>query len=136
MKEYERPLVVGAEELAEGVFTASGNTAGIGTNVSWTLKEPDNPEHDGRPHWIRKYALQIPETLSGQTLHGRFVAQGPLRHFGCHHEIEETVSFNKVDTVEFDVKFSTGHTYYIWACCEPEDYPGALTLLSGELIPK
>ena len=44
--------------------------------------------------------------------------------------------FEYLDTVEFDVKFSTGHTYYIWACCEPEDYPGALTLLSGELIPK
>ena len=137
MSTYQKPEISKIAEPAEGVYAASGdNTSGVGTNVSWSLQEPDSPNHnpnnDPEPHWIRKYALTIPDRFRGKTLRGVFVFNGPLRHAGCHHVLEDKKTLVG-STLTFELNYPAGNRHYVWACCDPEYYPNAIQIISGSI---
>lgn len=137
MKKYSRPVVLGNEELAESVFNASGTTAGV--NV--VLGTPTDGEHDTSshaaedPHPIRKYPIEIPAYLYGQVLHFSLDCRGPIRHAGFHHQDEATV-IRTGNHVEGDFKVSADNKKYIYVCCDYENYPDALDIISVSVTPK
>ena len=135
MASYEKPEIIVSDDLAEGVYAASGDaapTSGVGVNVSWTERSSE-PEHDGRPHWIRKYNLSVPAAFEGKMVHYNFTLHGPVRHAGGHHEQNKVLNGNILD---FDVHYSSSHDNYLFVCCEPEYYPDGLTVLTGSCVLK
>ena len=135
---YKKPEIIDVNDMSEGVYMTSGAaaTSGVGTNVSWSFKE-ETPEHDGRPHWIRYYNTTITDVFNGGAAHCTFDFQGPIRHGGIKHQVEETVvrSDNHVECDILSCK-PGAHDYRIYVCCDPEYYPDALNILSASIVPK
>ena len=132
MSTYQKPTVLIEDDLAEGVYAASGAgaTTGAGSNVTWAQFE-EAPEHHGDVHYIRKYRLTVPNTFEGHRVRYEFQLHGPVRHAGVHHQDESTnrIAANRL-TCEVP-KHSAAHNNYLYVCCDTEYYPDGLAVLSG-----
>lgn len=125
MEKYNKPQIVSVDDMAEGVYAASGAgaTSGTGTNISWSFLSDgmhDTSSHAATdPHPIRKYSIVIPATYYDQWLHFTLDINGPgtIRHAGFHHQKEETVR-RSGNHVEGDFKVSAENNKYIYVCVE------------------
>ncbi|MCR5451246.1 MAG: hypothetical protein K6F00_01300, partial [Lachnospiraceae bacterium] len=89
-------------------------------------------------HRIRKYNTNISGIPQGATVKGVFQFKGPFRHAGCKHvDDSDGISYNgAMDTVTFYIhNFNPGNNYTVHVCCDNENAPDALDLLSCSMIP-
>ena len=138
---YIKPVVLSLNDVAEGVYAASGAvpTSGTGSNISWSFREDGNHDSSSHaaeePHPIRKYNIEIPAYMYGQLLHFTMDCRGPIRHAGFHHQIEETV-VRTGNHVEGDFRVSANNKKYMYVCVDPEYAPEGFEIISASVSVK
>ena len=144
MEKYNKPQVISVDDMAEGVYAASGGvgpTSGTGANITWTpdgeIGNHDTSSHAAEePHPIQYYTFDIPANFYGQNLHFSLDCQGPIRHAGFRHQDDATV-VRTGNHVEGDFHLSSAdRTRKIYVCCDPEYAPAGLAILSASVTIK
>lgn len=139
MSSYLKPQALLNEEMAEGIFAASGTqVSGTGVNITWTVLSDgmhETTSHPEDPHPIRKFSYEIPAMYYGQLLHFSIDARGPIRHGGFHHQIESTVT-RTATHVEGDFKVSATNQKYFYLCVDTENAPDGFEIISVSVVPK